>query len=325
MYNKALNCRFKHTGRQGRSKRRIGFPRHIINRYEGTHLPMKKTYSGWDDWHGPWINYNHVIGLINRFVNKPYNEFLKVWHAKLRSVSECIRQTYSLRRIIDMEKVRHRVYSLEFYVDKDGIIRRYEQTSRPRYRSQLTKYQRKYNDSVKIPNLGVCKSEHTAYEFLRHHSKTNPILLGDFYVALEGNVVKVPVYTCCSQLMIDYYNAKKLSEYIEDRDLKLEEKKRRITESWLPIKPTNYWNSNPISLNLEHQYIFKEIPNPERARLIRFLNTAISEGNTEEANKLRDIIVNTPKTRAVDIGYGKFYLFVKKVDYEKQLKILRES
>lgn len=321
MYNKALNCRFKHTGRQGRSKNRIGFPRHIINRYEGTHLPMKKTYSGWDDWHGPWINYNHVIGLINKFVNKPYSKFLKVWHAKLKLASEHIRQTYSLRRIIDMEKVRHKVYSIEFYVDKNDIIRRYEQIARPRRRSQLTKYQRKYNDNVKIPYLGVCKSEYTSYEFLRGHSKTNPILLGDFYVALEGNVVKVPVYTCCAQLMIDYYHSSNLAKFIEDRDLKFEEKKRRIIETWIRIVTHPYFG-NSITLNLEGQHIFKEIPNPERADFIRQLYTA---GNVEKENELKDLIAKTPKTKTIDIGYGKFYLFIKRADYEKQLKILHKT
>jgi len=323
MYNKGLNCRFKHTGRQGRSKNRIGFPRHIINRYEGTHLPMKKTYSGWDDWHGPWINYNHVIGLINKFVGKPYDKFIKVWHAKLKQVSEYIKQTYNLQRMIDLQYCNHRFYSVKFYVDNDGIIRKYKQDRRHRYRYELTKQQRKYNDSVKIPYLGVCKYDVSPYNLYRH-GKTNPILLGEFYVALDGNVVKVPVYTCCAQLMIDYHCAKDLDKFIEDRDLKLEEKKRRITETWIRIVSSPYFG-NSITNNLDHQYIFKEVPNPERARLIRFLNAAISEGNTEEANKLRDIIANTPKTRAVDIGYGKFYLFVKRADYEKQLKILHKT
>lgn len=320
MYNKGLNCKFKHAGRQGRSKNRIGFPRHIINRYEGTHLPMKKTYSGWDDWHGPWINYNHVIGLINKFVNKPYNKFLKVWHAKLKLASEHIRQTYSLRRIIDMEKVRHKVYSIEFYVDKDGIIRRYEQIARPRRRSQLTKYQRKYNDNVKIPYLGVCKYDVSPYNLYRH-GKTQPILLGEFYVALEGNVVKVPVYTCCAQLMIDYHCSSNLAKFIEDRDLKFEEKKRQITETWIRIVTSTYFG-NPITNNLDHQYVFKEIPNPGRANLIRQLYTA---DNEEKANELRDLIAKTPKTKTIEVGYGKFYLFIKRADYEKQLKILHKT
>ena len=254
-------------------------------------------------------------------MNKPYNKFLKVWHAKLKLTSEYIRQTYSLRRIIDMEKVRHRIYSIEFYVDKDGIIRRYEQTSKPRPRSHLTKYQRRYNDNVKIPYLGVCKYD---VSNLYRHSKTNPILLGEFYVALERNVVKVPVYTCCSQLMIDYHCSSNLAKFIEDRDLKFEEKKRRITETWIPITSSPYFG-NPITANLEGQYVFKEIPNPGRANLINQLSIAISKGNTEEINKLRDIIANTPKTKTIDVGYGKFYLFIKRADYEKQLKILHKT
>ncbi len=325
MYNKALNCKFKHTGRQGRSKNKIRFPRHIINRYEGTHLPMKKTYSGWDDWYGPWINYNHVIGLINKFVNKPYNKFLKVWHAKLKLTSEYIRQTYSLRRIIDMEKVRHKVYSIEFYIDKDGIIRRYEQTSRPRRRSHLTKHQRKYNDNVKIPNLGVCKrADREDYAWARNHSKQNPIMLGEFYVHFDDGTIKIPVYTCCSTLMKDYHCSNNLEKFIEDNDLKLEEKKRRMTETWIPIASSPYFG-NPITADLEGQYIFKEIPNPGRASLIRQLNVAIFTYDTKEENDLREIIKKTPETKTIDVGYGKFYLFIKRADYEKQLKILHET
>lgn len=324
MYNKGLNCRFKHTGRQGRSKNRIGFPRHIINRYEGTHLPMKKTYSGWDDWHGPWINYNHVIGLINKFVGKPYDKFIKVWHAKLKQVSEYIKQTYNLQRMIDLQYCNHRFYSVKFYVDNDGIIRKYKQDRRHRYRYELTKQQRNYNDNVKIPNLGVCKYDKWPYNLYKG-GKTQPTLLGEFYVALSENVVKVPVYTCCAQLMIDYYHYSNDSEkFIKDKDLKFEEKKRRITETWIPIAGSPYF-SNPITPNLDHQYVFKEIPNPGRANLINQLSIAISKGNIEEVNKLRDVIANTPKTKTIDVGYGKFYLFIKRADYEKQLKILHKT
>jgi hypothetical protein len=285
---------------------------------------MKKTYSGWDDWHGPWINYNHVIGLINKFVGKPYDKFIKVWHAKLKQVSEYIKQIYNLQRMIDLTYSNHKWRSVKFYVDTNGIIRKYPQSTRHRYRYELTKQQRKYNDSVKIPYLGVCKSECTAYEFLRHHSKTNPILLGEFYVALDGNVVKVPVYTCCAQLMIDYHCSSNLAKFIEDRDLKFEEKKRRIVETWIRIVSSPYFG-NSITNNLDHQYVFKEIPNPGRISLIDQLSVAISKGNTEEANKLRDLIAVTPKTRTIDVGYGKFYLFVKRTDYEKQLKILHKT
>ena len=323
MYNKGLNCRFKHTGRQGRSKNRIGFPRHIINRYEGTHLPMKKTYSGWDDWHGPWINYNHVIGLINKFVGKPYDKFIKVWHAKLKQVSEYIKQTYNLQRMIDLTYTNHKWRSVKFYVDTNGIIRKYPQSTRHRYRYELTKQQRKYNDSVKIPYLGVCKYDVSPYNLYKH-GKTNPILLGEFYVALDGNVVKVPVYTCCAQLMIDYYCSSNLDKFVEDRDLKLEEKKRRIIETWIRIVSSPYFG-NSITNNLDHQYVFKEIPNPSRINLIKQLNIAIFTFDTKEENDLRDLIAKTPKTRTIDVGYGKFYLFIKRADYEKQLKILHKT
>lgn len=321
MYNKALNCRYAHAGRQGRSKNRLRFPRHIIDRYEGTHLSMKKVH-GWCYWHKPWVNHKHVIGLINKFVGKPYDKFIQVWHAKLSTVNEYIKQTYNLERVIDMEMSKHKVYSIKFYVDENGIIRKYKRSPR-RYRFELTKQQRKYNDNVKIPNLGVCKYDVSPYNLYRH-GKTNPILLGEFYVALEGNVVKVPVYTCCAQLMVDYYRSDNLAKFIEDRDLKIEEKKRRIIETWIRIITSPYFG-NYITNNLDHQYIFNEIPNPGRINLINQLSIAISKGNTEEANSLRDLIARTPKTKTVDVGYGKFYLFVKRADYEKQLKILHKT
>lgn len=314
MYNKALNCRFKHAGRQGRSKHKLRFPRHIINRYEGTHLSMRPKET-WPEYRCPWPNMKHVKGLINKFVGKPYNKFLKVWHAKLEHVDARIKDSFSLKRVIDPEPIQHRFYSVRYYIDENGLIQKYKVEPRHKYRYKLTKQQRRYNDSVKIPNLGVCKYDVSPYNLYKH-GKTNPILLGDFYVALEGNVVKVPVYTCCSQLMIDYHHADNLSKFIEDNDLKLEEKKRQITETWIRIVNHSYFG-NSITNNLDHQYIFKEIPNPSRANLIKQLHIAISVGDTEEVDKLRDVITNTPKTKTIDVGYGKFYLFVKRKDIEK--------
>lgn len=322
MYNKALNCRYAHAGRQGRSKNRLRFPRHIIDRYEGTHLSMKKVH-GWNYWHKPWVNHKHVIGLINKFVGKSYDKFIQVWHAKLSTVNEYIKQTYNLQRVIDLTYTNHKWRSVKFYVDANGVIRKYKQDARRRYRYQLTKQQRRYNDSVKIPYLGVCKYDVSPYNLYRH-GKTNPILLGEFYVALEGNVVKVPVYTCCAQLMVDYYRSNNLEKFIEDRDLRLEEKKRRIIETWIRIVTSPYFG-NSITNNLDHQYIFKEIPNPSRIDLIKQLNIAISVGDAEEENNLRNLIAKTPKTKTVDIGYGKFYLFIKRADYEKQLKIFHKT
>lgn len=318
MYNKGLNCRFKHTGRQGRSKNRIGFPRHIINRYEGTHLSMRPKET-WPEYRCPWPNMKHVEGLINKFVGKPYNKFLKVWHAKLEHVDARIKDSFSLKRVIDPEPMQHRFYSVKYYIDKNGLIQKYKVEPR-KYRYGLTKKQRRYNDNVKIPYLGVCKYDVSPYNLYRH-DKTNPILLGEFYVALEENVVKVPVYTCRAQLMIDYYYAKDLDKFVEDRDLKFEEKKRRIVETWIRIVSSPYFG-NPITNDLDHQCVFKEIPNPDRANLIRKLYTA---GNEERANELKKLIAKTPKTRTINVGYGKFYLFVKRADYEKQLKILHKT
>lgn len=318
MYNKGLNCRFKHAGRQGRSKNKLRFPRHIINRYEGTHLPMKKTYSGWDEWHGPWINYHHVNGLINKFVGKPYDKFIKVWHAKLKKASEYIRQTYSLQSRIDLKPTTHRWYSVKFYVDSNGIIRKYPQNVRHRYRSELTKHQRKCNDNVKIPNLGVCKnSSPYNYEFLNYHSKQNPIMLGEFYVCFADGTVKVPVYTCCQELMISYYNASNIEDFIRDRDLKYEEKKRNITNTWIPIK-RNPWFSNPITKNLDGQHIFVQVPNNSRRRLMETLASAIrNKLDDKDIERLKNTIARTPITETRDIGYGNFYLFVKRKDIEK--------
>lgn len=317
MYNKGLNCRFKHAGRQGRSKNKLRFPRHIINRYEGTHLPMKKTYSGWDEWHGPWINYHHVNGLINKFVGKPYDKFIKVWHAKLKKVSEYIRQTYSLQSRIDLKPTTHRWYSVKFYVDSNGIIRKYPQNVRHRYRSELTKHQRKYNDNVKIPNLGICRrADREDYPFARNHSKQNPIMLGEFYVPIDNTTIKVPVYTCCSNLMIDYHGARDVNEYVKDKDFKVEQKKRNLTETWVPIK-SNPWFGNPISLNLDHQYVFVEVPNKRREMATKEYYIAASLGETEKVEELRTKIARMPRTVNINVGYGNFYLFVKRKDIEK--------
>ncbi len=314
MYNKALNCRFKHTGRQGRSKHKLRFPRHIINRYEGTHLSMRPKET-WPEYRCPWPNMKHVKGLINKFIGKPYNKFLKVWHAKLEHVDARIKNSFSLKRVIDPEPMQHRFYSVKYYIDKNGLIQKYKVEPRRKYK--LTKQQRRYNDNIKIPNLGVCKrADREDNTWARNHSKQNPIMLGEFYVYFADGTVKVPVYTCCSNLMVEYYRAKDLNEFIKDRDFKLEEKKRILTEIWVPIKECPYFG-NPISHNLEGQYIFTEVPNKYREMYIREYNIALSIGNVERAETLKMRIARTPKTNKVDIGYGKFYLFVKRKDIEK--------
>lgn len=316
MYNKGLNCRSKHSGRQGRTKNKLRFPRHIINRYEGTHLGMHPIDT-WSEYKWTWPNMKHVKGLINKFIGKPYNKFLKVWHAKIKSIDERIKSEFNLKRVIDPEPIQHRFYSVKYYIDENGLIQKYKADRRHRYRYELTKHQRRYNDNVKIPNLGVCKRvDREDYAWARNHSKQNPIMLGEFYVYFTDRTVKVPVYTCNSNLMLEYYRAKDLNEFIKDRDFKLEEKKRTLTEIWSPIKECPYFG-NPISSSLDGQYIFTEVPNKYREMYIKEYNIALSIGDVERANELEIRIARTPKTNKVDIGYGKFYLFVKRKDIEK--------
>lgn len=316
MYNKELNCRFKHAGRQGRSKNKLRFPRHIINRYEGTHLSMRPKET-WPEYRCPWPNMKHVKGLINKFIGKPYSKFLKVWHAKLEHVDARIKSTFDLKRVIDPEQIQHKYYSIKYYIDDNGLIQKYKENRSHKYRYELTKHQRKYNDSVKIPNLGVCRRiDREDYEWARNHSKLNPIRLGEFYVCLDKVTIKIPIYTCCSNLMLKYYRAQDISEFIKDRDFKLEEKKRTLTEIWVPIK-TSPWFGNPISRNLQGQYIYVDVPNKYRESAIRDYSVAVSTCDNERAEALKAKIETMPKTNKLNVGYGAFYLFVKRKDIEK--------
>lgn len=316
MYNKGLNCRFKHAGRQGRSKNKLRFPRHIINRYEGTHLGMRPREM-WPEYRCPWPNMKHVKGLLNKFVGKPYNKFLNVWHAKLKHVDSRIKNPFNLKRVIDPEPMTHRIYSVSYYIDNNGLIQKYKAERRHRYRYELTKHQRKYNDNVKIPNLGICRrADREDHPFARNHSKQNPIMLGEFYVPINNTTIKVPVYTCCSNLMIDYHRARDVNEYVKDKDFKVEQKKRNLTETWVPIK-SNPWFGNPISLNLDHQYVFVEVPNKRREMATKEYYIAASLGETEKVEELRIKIARMPRTVNINVGYGNFYLFVKRKDIEK--------
>ena len=76
------------------------------------------------------------------------------------------------------------------------------------YLNPLSRHQIRYNERVKVPNLGVCRNnpkyqvkksywgryESDSYLYYGHfHTKMGPILLGKFYVSIDKKVFKLPV------------------------------------------------------------------------------------------------------------------------------------
>ena len=359
MSEKKWTLKWTSSGRRGRNHKGKEFPRHATNLYEGTHLSMRKRI--WSKSHSGFVygkrgcvlRKEYIIGLLSKFVGKPFKNFKRIFDAKCRELIKSKHDViwWKLENFLH-DKPKDCYLYQEFYIDNNGLIQRCK-LRKKRYYS-LNKRQIRFNKRVKIPDLGVCrnnpkyqvkKSYWGEYEpdscYEAFHTKIEPILLGEFYVVINKKVFKLPVYTCLSKYLVEYanYNPRyydyNLHKYVnipyeqykypsEERDDKLYKKRLRIIKDWIPIRvyPYNklkgqdcwvYFSNHRIdelktSIDKYKKLIQKEQFGPNIKIYI------------EEILKAQEELENIPEKQYYNMGYGKFYLFVKRTDFERETK-----
>ena len=334
-------------GKKGGSQ----YPRHTMNLFEGTHLSMKKkivnksgdVFIG-SNYQGAILHSKYIIGLLNKFIGKSYKDFKRVYDNKIKNIKK-----YDIRwsRLEDYlhKEPKTCYFKQEFYIDENGLIQRCKLLSRYNIGGpRLTKSQIKYNERVKIPDLGVCRTDpndrvtkdwHGQYNddrFPLHHNKRYPILLGTFWVVINKKVMRLPVYTYNSYSSIEYFNYREsfydyktwkyatisFEEYISKYDKIIQKNIKQIVKDWIPVH-------SKISSKCYGQDYWITVENPDIAEYYQEIGICmkIIKNNPEskdemeaKINEIRERINVLPPMATINMGYGKFYLFVKRHDYE---------
>ena len=337
-------------GKKGGSQ----YPRHTMNLFEGTHLSMKKkivnkngdVFSG-SNYQGAILHSKYIIGLLNKFVGKSYKDFKRVYDNKIKNIKK-----YDIRwsRLEDYlhKEPKTCYFKQEFYIDENGLIQRCKLLSRYNIGGpRLTKSQIKYNERVKIPNLGVCRTDpndrvtknwfgqYDNDRFPLHHNKRYPILLGTFWVVINKKVMRLPVYTYNSYSSIEYFNYSKsfydyktwkyatisFEEYISKYDKIIQKNIKQIVKDWIPVH-------SKISSKCYGQDYWITVENPDIAEYYQEIGICmkIIKNNPEskdemeaKISEIRERINVLPPMATINMGYGKFYLFIKREDYELAL------
>ena len=337
-------------GKKGGSQ----YPRHTMNLFEGTHLSMKKkivnkngdVFSG-SNYQGAILHSKYIIGLLNKFVGKSYKDFKRVYDNKIKNIKK-----YDIRwsRLEDYlhKEPKTCYFKQEFYIDENGLIQRCKLLSRYKIGGpRLTKSQIKYNERVKIPDLGICRTDpydrvtknwfgqYNNDRLSLHHNKRYPILLGIFWVIVNKKVMRLPVYTYNSYSSIEYFNYREsfydyktwkyatisFEEYISKYDKIIQKNIKQIVKDWIPVH-------SKISSKCYGQDYWITVENPDITEYYQEIGICmkIIKNNPEskdemeaKISEIRERINVLPPMATINMGYGKFYLFVKRYDYELAL------
>lgn len=201
-----IDSRVPHKYRGGRRGKGSEFPRRGMNEYEGERLSMSKhrlskhktmSYNKGNGWAS--LHTKYVEGLLNKYVNRPFDEMLSEFYAKTKSLRQSRRQrmwdTQSYFSY-DLEGCRHARFAQNgekrYYVDEDGILRLKERCADNAPKTKLTRKQKAYNRQVSVPTFGL---EADQFAQLKQKYDTADLFVGEYYAIVDGEVCKVPIYT----------------------------------------------------------------------------------------------------------------------------------
>jgi len=273
--------------------------------FEGNHLGMhkrmwSKSNAGSVDvyHHTPWVPSKYVIGLLNKFVGKPFKKFEEAWANKTKTIFKKY-GTY-LSEVLDYyiikeDKPQQRSRGKkQFYLDKNDIIRRIVKPRKQKSQWSIDKW--KYNTKVHIPSFCEARLSEDG-PILQQFRK--PLLLGEFYVEISRKVLKLPVYTCSGIYFIERYY-----DFYYNRPNKKEE-----DPSWIPVR---------VEGMAHRQSYFVREENKTLTKLKLQLDTELLKDNPDKAtvDSLREKIQKTLEYAVYDLGYGTFHTYVKRKDYE---------
>lgn len=335
-----------HRGRHQRAGKE--FPRHAMQYFEGSHLSMRKrmwskSNPGTTYRRGPYLHCKYIIGLLNKYVGKTYEEFKLAFDLKLKKLKGYDLDAYRTLKYYLEDEPREFYHRQTFYIDKEGFIRKNKQIKRKFFRT-LPKKLYNYNERVKIPNFGAARQTRHRY-FYDNYDYVNevkrPLLLGEFYLNIDGDYVKLPVYTCCLEMYRDYYNYcknsysysdwnPKLKKYIKSpfwesryvswgRDAKMVKKAYNLTQKWKVAtvygmdQKQDFWIR---AKNLEYEDLENTLNHDINE--LKKTTDPLDKSRLEERIEInREKLEKTPKELPYNIGYGQFYTFYKVEDYER--------
>lgn len=345
MSEKNWTCKYTHHGRRNGER----FPRHALKDFEGTHISMGKLCSykskySWDYRNYPEIQRKYIIGLLNKYVGKSYDDFKLAFDQRTKNLYKKYRLKWCKISDYLFDKPQECYRCTTFYLDKNNIIRRCKKL---KYRTwkfpTLSKTQKHFNERVKFPEWGQVRTDsrfdvnndpHYNNRYMPDKFK-EPLLLGTFYVVVNDKICKLPVYTCNKKIFRVYstYRDEKWDRekrrYIKTPFWKADpwdcrfinsNKRKKIAEQWLPV--------NVYTLpKLKHDF-WCEAKHKDRYNLEERIENLNNKINTTldfdirleligDRNKLIHQLNELPETACYNLGYGRYYPFVKVSDYEK--------
>jgi hypothetical protein len=344
MSEKNWSCKYTHHGRCNGER----FPRHALKDFEGTHISMgmlrsyKSKYS-WGYRNYPAITSKYIIGLLDKYVGKSYDDFKLAFDQRTKNfykkypIEWCKISDYLFDKPTEL-------YRRSFYLDKNNIIRRCKKL---KYRTHnfptLSKIQKHFNERVKLPEWGQVRTD-SRFDVNNDPSYINnympdkfrePLLLGTFYVVVNEKVCKLPVYTCNKEIFKTYstYRDEKWDSekrrYIKTPFWKSDAwncklinpaKRKKIAEQWIPV---DVYTLPKLKHDFWCEAKYKDRYNLEERieNLNNKINTALDFNIRLELigdrNKLIHQLNELPETACYNLGYGRYYPFVKVSDYEK--------
>lgn len=278
----AIGSKRSNHGKHGRKTRNPSyFPRHEINKYEGTHLPMsgsvyKKYRRRYKD---AYPRGNQLIKFIESWVGRKFDDFFSDFSDKVNETGT----SHTPYELVSDHFANYadgwRYRWCDFTVDEEGIIRETEEKNRHFNLKRLSHYPKlnkrhiAWNDEEWAKACERIGNPECRYG--RHVSGfKHPYCIGEYYIIKDRRIVKKPVYIIQSSKLT--YGAELLS-----RDSKRAQTYAEYMEGWESINI--YLNSEckwPASLE-RHSY-----------------EVVIEDSNGK------------PMTR--DMGLGKLYLYIKK-------------
>jgi hypothetical protein len=344
MSEKKWSCKWRHAGHGGRKNHcdnSSQFPRQKINKYEGTHLGMCNRLGEniWRDNYA-WLDKKYILGLLKKYVNQPFNNFKKVFDEKVKPIKHKL-HSIDLGYYFENEETKSYWRPL-YYIDDKGYLRKCPQVKRHRNRVTLTKRQLNYNKRVKVPNWGQVRTDpklavgsNSWYPWskIMPPQYRQPLLLGEFYVRYNDEIVKLPVYTCNTDIFTSYYNYRdsewdsKLQKYVKIPFWKAkwgysqysEKKRLLLTKEWAPV------TVNGLDWTQDCWVRMKNVTFCDyQEKLKTYTNKLQDETDPIERRRIeteieyyQERLEKTPEYATYNMGYGKYYTFIRKADYGK--------
>ncbi|MBR2248850.1 MAG: hypothetical protein IJ880_17870 [Bacilli bacterium] len=359
MSDKKWSCKWTGSGRRGRCHKGKEYPRHALQYYDGTHLSMRKRIYSKSIMGSVWregraaIPRKYIIGLLNKYVGKTYEELKFAYDQRTKNLTKKYNICWNKLEDFLYDEPPKKPWRDSFYVDDEGIVRK--APLKARHRRTLTKRQWEFNKKVRIPDFGQCRDipkyaatrrwgyayNETGYSDIITKMQI-PLLLGTFWINYENRIFKIPIYTCCNEIMRDYSNYNGWT-WVKGKQVRTPFHNSRST--W--HKPTNEWIKKAMRVEKEWipinvwglpsgQSHMMRLPSYERTELIHSIEWRMKKlaeatdpieiGELQSSiDRDSEKVDKMPEICLYDMGYGKFYTFMKRVDYEQFLNSIKRE